>query len=105
MAKSTGNLVLVDDLLRSHPAAAIRLLLLDRSWQADWEYHEADLDAAAADLETLYSAAGRPGRSASAADTVTTALLNDLDVPAALTIARQDGGEAARGLLRLLALS
>ncbi|MGS0686781.1 cysteine--tRNA ligase [Nakamurella sp. GG22] len=105
MAKSTRNLVLVDELLRSHPAAAIRLLLLDRAWQTEWEFHEADLDAAAADLETLYAAAGRPDRSTSAADAVTASLLNDLDVPTALTIARQDGGEAARGLLRLLALS
>ena len=53
MAKSTGNLVLISDLLRSYPPAAIRLLLLDRPWQTEWEYHEGDLDAAAADLETL----------------------------------------------------
>jgi L-cysteine:1D-myo-inositol 2-amino-2-deoxy-alpha-D-glucopyranoside ligase len=105
MAKSTGNLVLVDELLGSHPPAAIRLLLLDRAWQTGWEYHQADLDAAAADLETLHTAAGRANRSASAAAAVTAALLNDLDVPTALAIARQDGGEAARGLLNLLALS
>lgn len=105
MAKSTGNLILVDDLLRSYPSAAIRLLLLDRAWQTEWEYQEGDLDAAAADLEILHAAAGRPTRSLSAADAVTAALLDDLDVPAALAIARQDGGEAARGLLHLLALS
>ena len=32
MAKSTGNLVLVSDLLAKHPAAALRLLLIDRPW-------------------------------------------------------------------------
>ena len=64
-----------------------------------------DLDAATADLETLHAAAGRPNRSAHAAGAVTAALLDDLDIPAALAIARQEGGEAARGLLHLLALS
>ena len=44
MAKSTGNLVLVDDLLASHRAAAVRLLLLDRSWGRSWDFREADLD-------------------------------------------------------------
>ena len=105
MAKSTGNLVLISDLLRSYPPAAIRLLLLNRSWHTDWEYHDGDLDAATADLETLFAAAGRPNRSAHAVGAVTAALLDDLDIPAALAIARDDGGEAARGLLNLLALS
>ena len=105
MANSTGNLVLVGDLLRSYPAGAIRLLLLDRPWQAEWEYHDGDLDAATADLETLHAAAGRQTRSAHSAGAVTAALLDDLDIPAALAIARQDGGEAVRGLLHLLALS
>ncbi|HOZ58934.1 MAG TPA: hypothetical protein PKY70_12180 [Nakamurella multipartita] len=43
-------------------------------------------------------------RSARAAEAVTAALLNDLDIPAA-AIARQEGGYAARGLVSLLALS
>ena len=34
MAKSTGNLVLVSDLLKEYPAAAVRLLILDRRWDA-----------------------------------------------------------------------
>ena len=105
MAKSTGNLVLIGDLLRSYPPAAIRLLLLDRAWHTEWEYREGDLETTTADLETLFAAAGRPNRSTHAAGAVTTALLDDLDIPAALTIARQDGGEAARGLLHLLSLS
>jgi L-cysteine:1D-myo-inositol 2-amino-2-deoxy-alpha-D-glucopyranoside ligase len=105
MAKSTGNLVLIGDLLRSYPPAAIRLLLLDRAWHTEWEYREGDLETTTADLEALFAAAGRPNRSTHAAGAVTTALLDDLDIPAALTIARQDGGEAARGLLHLLSLS
>ena len=105
MAKSASNLVLISDLLRSYPPAAIRLLVLNRPWQQDWEYRDGDLDAATAELETLHAAAGRPNRSAHAAEAVTAAWLDDLDIPGALAIARQDGGEAARGLLHLLALS
>ena len=104
MAKSVGNLVLVGDLVRDHPPAAVRLLLLDRRWGADWEYRPADLDAAGAALEELYAAAGRPGRSSAATAAVTAALLDDLDVPRALAVAREEGGEAARGLLQVLAL-
>ena len=32
MAKSAGNLVLVRDLIEDHPAAAVRLMILDRPW-------------------------------------------------------------------------
>lgn len=35
MAKSSGNLVLVSDLLAAYPAAAIRLMILDRPWGQD----------------------------------------------------------------------
>jgi cysteinyl-tRNA synthetase len=35
MAKSAGNLVLAGDLLEDYPGAAIRLLILDRRWDAD----------------------------------------------------------------------
>ena len=66
MAKSTGNLVLVSDLLAHHSAAAVRLLILDRAWRADWDYVPADLDAAARRLEMLQIAAGQPENSAAA---------------------------------------
>ena len=68
MAKSAGNLVLVKDLLASYPAAAVRLLILDRPWHEDWDYDRAGLDAAAARLERIAAAAGRPGRSAAGHD-------------------------------------
>lgn len=105
MAKSTGNLVLVGDLLRTYPPAAVRLLLLDRPWHQEWEYRSGDLERAASDVEDLHAAAGRRERSAHAAEAVTAALLNDLDIAGALSIARDGGGEAARGLLHLLSLS
>ncbi|MEV4701883.1 cysteine--1-D-myo-inosityl 2-amino-2-deoxy-alpha-D-glucopyranoside ligase [Actinoplanes sp. NPDC049316] len=105
MAKSTGNLTLVADLLHDHSPAAVRLLVLDRPWHTPWEYRPGDLDRVASRLETLYAAAGRPGGAGHAAAGVVEALLDDLDVPRAIGIAVADGGEAARLLLRVLALA
>ena len=110
MAKSVGNLVLVTDLLRDYPAAAIRLLILDRRWDRDWDYQPADLDTAAARLERLQAAAGRPdrgvaGHGETAVAAARAALANDLDVPAALGIVEEEqGGQAARSIGSLLGL-
>jgi cysteinyl-tRNA synthetase len=104
MAKSTGNLVLVDDLLREHTPAAVRLLCLNRPWAQPWAYSPGALDDSAATLEALYSAAARPGGETGSA-AVPAALRSNLDVPAALAIALEDGGQAARTLVELLALS
>src|SRR6266540_3438957 len=95
MAKSTGNLVLITDLLREHPPAAVRLLILNRVWHQPWEFRPADLNTAAGVLERLRAAARRPGTGA-ATEAVIDALLRDLDVPRALTIAGEEGGDAAR---------
>jgi cysteinyl-tRNA synthetase len=104
MAKSTGNLVLVDDLLAEHPPAVLRLLLLDRAWDADWDYTPAALDAAGRRLDALQVAAGRPGDDYAADRAVRQALRNDLDVPRALDVAVEAGGRAAARLTTLLAL-
>ena len=108
MAKSAGNLVLVSDLLTDYPAGAVRLLILDRRWDQDWDYDRAGLDDAAALLERLQAAAGRPDRAAvgagAAVAAVRAALASDLDVPAALRIAEDDSGQAARVLGSLLGL-
>lgn len=105
MAKSTGNLVLIEHLLRDYPPAAIRLLCLNRPWAQPWDYRAADLDAAAATIEQLYAAAARAGSGSGGEAAVPAALLDDLDVPTALAIALEDGGHAARTLIELLALS
>jgi cysteinyl-tRNA synthetase len=102
MAKSTGNLVLVDDLLRAYSAAAIRLLCLNRPWADAWAYTRDGLEQAAGTLEQLYAAAARPGGESGG---VLAALRADLDVPRALAIALEDGGQAARTLIEVLALS
>ena len=109
MAKSAGNLVLVSELLGDYPAAAVRLLILDRRWDRDWDYDRAGLDAAAGRLERLQAAAGRPDRGAAggggaAVAAVHAALASDLDVPAALDIAEDQGGQAARVLGSVLGL-
>ncbi|MGI8678015.1 MAG: cysteine--tRNA ligase [Jatrophihabitans sp.] len=104
MAKSTGNLVLVEDLLREHSPGAIRLLLLNRPWSQPWAYSPEHLDAAEATLEQLYAAAARADVVSGAA-AIPGALLDDLDVPRALEIALADGGQAARTFIELLALS
>lgn len=87
MAKSAGNLVLVSDLLRDYPAGAVRLLILDRRWDCDWDYDRTGLDDAAALLERLQAAAGRPDRgvvgAGAAVAAVRVALASNLDVPAA----------------------
>lgn len=104
MAKSTGNLTLVSDLLADHPPAAVRLLLLDRTWSAPWGYRPGDVAAAAARLERLYAAAGRPPTSSRATAAAGQRLLDDLDVPGALEVAEAEGGDAARLVLRTLSL-
>ncbi|HET9946208.1 MAG TPA: cysteine--tRNA ligase [Actinomycetes bacterium] len=103
MAKSTGNLVLVSDVLEKVAPAVLRLLLLDRPWRQTWDYDESLLAAAGQRLERLYAAAGRPGDDA-ATTGVLARLLDDLDVPGALDQAEEDGGPAARFALRTLAL-
>ncbi len=104
MAKSTRNLVLVGDLLAGHRAAAVRLMLLHRSWREPWEYVESEIDAAERLLDSLYAAAGRPGTDEGRA-AVLAALLHDLDVPTAVARATEAGGSAARAALDLLKLT
>ena len=106
MAKSAGNLVLLDDLLAAHPAGAVRLMILDRPWAQGWDYRPALLDAAAIRLELLYRAAARnvPGEEATLGE-LRRLLATDLDVPAALDLAIEAGGAAARTLASVLGLT
>lgn len=105
MAKSTGNLVLVDDLLAAWEPAVLRLALLDRPWAAPWSWDDGVLPAAQQRLEGLYAAAGRPGAGSGGAEAVLARLHDDLDVSAAVDAAVESGGEAARRALALLRLA
>jgi cysteinyl-tRNA synthetase len=106
MAKSTGNLVLVEDLLAEVPAVALRLYLLDRPWAQPWDVDRADLARAADRLDRLHAAAGRAtsGVSADSAGDALRDLLHDLDVTAALDLAEDSGGSVADTVLRVLSL-
>jgi L-cysteine:1D-myo-inositol 2-amino-2-deoxy-alpha-D-glucopyranoside ligase len=104
MSKSTGNLTLVADLLESAPAAAVRLMLLDRHWSDGWEFRPELLETATGKLHELYEAAARPGAGGAAEGAVADALLDDLDVPRALAVATEAGGPAGRLLIRVLSL-
>jgi cysteinyl-tRNA synthetase len=104
MSKSTGNLTLVADLLESAPAAAVRLMLLDRRWSDGWEFRPELLETATGKLHDLYAAAARPGAGVAAEGEVAAALLDDLDVPRALAVATDAGGPAGRLLIRVLSL-
>ena len=105
MAKSTGNLVLVRDLVDDHPAAAVRLMILDRPWAADWDYSPALLDAAEKRLEDLYRAAGRPSSAPAAVPEIGRLLAADLNVTAAIDVGIEEGGAAARTVTATLGLS
>jgi cysteinyl-tRNA synthetase len=105
MAKSTGNLVLADELLTTYSPAAIRLLCLNRPWAEHWAYTPEVLDEAAATVEELYAAAARPDSSGAGTAAVPASLLHNLDVARAVNIALEDGGQAARILIEILALS
>lgn len=106
MAKSAGNLVLLEDLLAVHPAPVVRLMILDRPWAASWDYRPALLDVAATRVENLYQAAGRTGGGSEAAlDELRHLLASDLNVPAAIDLAIEVGGAPARTLATTLGLT
>jgi cysteinyl-tRNA synthetase len=104
MAKSTGNLVFVKDVLDRWPAAALRLLVLSRPWAEPWDFDEAGLESAAAALDRLYSRASVGGAAGSAPAEVGRALLDDLDIPRALAVAEEAGGDVVRELAIVLGL-
>jgi cysteinyl-tRNA synthetase len=104
MAKSTGNLVLVRDLVDDHPAAAVRLMILDRPWGQDWDYSPALLGAAEKRLENLYQAAGRSAAAAAAVPEIGRLLAADLNVTAAIDVGIEEGGAAARSVTAALGL-
>ncbi|HKS46917.1 MAG TPA: cysteine--tRNA ligase [Amycolatopsis sp.] len=105
MAKSAGNLVLAEDLLAVQPAAVIRLMILARPWASSWDYTPALLTEAANRLEALHRASGLPHTRPSAVAEIRRLLGTDLDVPAALDVATDAGGDAARLLTSTLGLT
>jgi cysteinyl-tRNA synthetase len=105
MAKSTGNLVFVHDLLERWSAAAIRLLILSRPWNESWEFSESALDRAEDELETLRRLESKPGASDAVAREVRRGLFENLDVPSALAVAKDACGEVLRDFDRFIGLT
>ena len=116
MAKSTGNLVFVADLLERTSAPQVRLLLLDRPYDQPWDFTEAALTAAGERLAALLAAAERspatpatPGAgtttdAAVTPDEVLAVLAQDLNVTGAIDLALVAGGQSARDLIAVLGL-
>ncbi|MDX6220503.1 MAG: cysteinyl-tRNA synthetase [Frankiales bacterium] len=104
MAKSVGNLVFAKDLVQQSSPGAVRTMLLDRRYDEPWDYTPEALQRAAARNDELYRAAGTPGTDQAAWEAVLVALAGDLDVPRALDIALEEGGQVARDLTTVLAL-
>jgi len=104
MAKSTGNLVYVHDVLDRYSPGALRLLILSRPWSEPWEFDESALDRAAGELEDLWRFGAASGDENAAEHEVASALLDDLDVPRALEIAKTAGGQVLRDVVTLLGL-
>jgi cysteinyl-tRNA synthetase len=104
MAKSTGNLVFVHDLVDRWSTGAIRLVVLSRRWQDDWEFDETALSAASADLDDLWRGHKDGVDHDAARRRVVEALLDDLDVPRALAVAKEAGGAVLTDLGEVLGL-
>ncbi len=102
MAKSTGNLVLVTELLERHPPSAVRFGLLHRRWPDPWECDDSVFLEAAAELGELHDLAGDSGEASTRDDDVLGALADELDVPRAVSVARDAGPLAVRYLLDVL---
>ena len=103
MAKSTGNLVLIDELLELYTPAALRLLLLSRPYSKAWDFERGEIDDAERRVERLHQAASRS--TDANPEGVMAALRTNLDVPAALALAEDQGGEAAKRAIAVLRLT
>jgi cysteinyl-tRNA synthetase len=105
MAKSTGNLVFVHELLDRFSPAALRLLVLSRRYDQAWELGDQAIADAERELEELRSLMGVPGGSEAELSEVRRALLDDLDLPRALAVAKDAGGGVLSDLMNLLGLT
>ncbi len=82
----------------------MRLALLNRSRDQPWECTETEFADAASVLERLYAAAGSATDTTAAVEEVLGLLVTELDVPGALELALDQGGQAARFLIQTLEL-
>ena len=105
MSKSAGNLVLVEDLLREHSPGAIRLLLLNRPWAQPWSWEPGALDDGRGDARAALRRRRAPRHGARRRRRARRAARRPGRARARSPIALEDGGQAARTLIEILALS
>ena len=81
MSKSLGNLVTIEDFLASHPADALRMMVLNSGYRSPLSYSEAILDQAEKGLDRLRSAL-KPalGGAAGASATTLETLKNQIEI-------------------------
>jgi cysteinyl-tRNA synthetase len=124
MSKSLGNLISVQNLLRTYSPDAVRILLASHPYRRPWEFRLADVDRAQRTADSLSAATGGTASdeeptpdsfTAWAERAILNALEQDLDLPQALhmldLLARaivhrflpSDEQEIARARLRSLA--
>jgi len=95
MSKSLGNLISVQNLLRTYSPDAVRILLASHPYRRPWEFRLADVDRAQRTADSLSAAAGgtasddEPAQdsfTAWAERALLNALEHDLDLPQALRV-------------------
>ncbi len=104
MAKSTGNLVLISNLLTQFEPAAVRLGLLMRPWDQPWDCSDQIFSDASQELDRLRRAAGDT-TAPRHHDEVLDALTHGLDVTEAVRRAHDGGQGGAAYLLDVLRLT
>jgi cysteinyl-tRNA synthetase len=103
IAKSTGNLVLVSELLERFSGSTVRLGLLARRWWEPWDCTDQVFSDADARLSQLRHAAGQV-QAPRHHESVLARLDDELDVLGAVEVALDEGGPAAAYLLDVLKL-
>jgi L-cysteine:1D-myo-inositol 2-amino-2-deoxy-alpha-D-glucopyranoside ligase len=90
MSKSLGNMVFVDDVLRTNSANALRLAVLGRPYRAEYEYKHEDVQTAEQQTASIVAALHTTGGTGAALDAAPAreqfqaALEDDFDTPRAI---------------------
>jgi L-cysteine:1D-myo-inositol 2-amino-2-deoxy-alpha-D-glucopyranoside ligase len=90
MSKSLGNMVFVDDVLRTNSANALRLSVLGRPYRAEYEYKHEDVESAEQQVAAIVAALHAGGGTEPAFDAAParaafqSALEDDFDTPRAI---------------------
>ncbi len=98
MSKSLGNLVLVEDLLKSYDANAIRHMLLSHHYRESWEYTSKDIQNAQESWNTLQTKL-QSSENVGSFEAVVELLSNDLQTHKVLALCSDMSGDPLRQTL------